>query len=73
LDRTLWLFLAAGAAEPRREAGRLVAGLLFGVSASDAWILAGAAAVLLATALAATWAPARRAARIEPVRALRYE
>jgi len=55
------------------QSGRLLKGLLFGVDAWDARTLIGAAAVLLLTALAATWAPARRASRIEPLRALRYE
>jgi len=56
-----------------RPTGRLVKGLLFGVSGTDAATLSIAAAVLLITALIAAWIPARRASRIEPVRALRYE
>jgi len=55
------------------QSGKLVKGLLFGVKAWDVWTVAGAAVLLLVTALAATWVPARRAARIEPVTALRYE
>jgi len=52
---------------------RLLASMLFDVSAHDPWSLAAAPAVLLAIALAAAWLPARRAALIDPVRALREE
>ncbi len=52
---------------------RVVASLLFGVSRNDPWTLAGAAGALLATAAAAAFLPARRATRIDPMRALRYE
>ena len=55
------------------QLGRLFKGLLFGVNPWDARTLAGAAAVLVVTALAATCLPARRAPRIETVCALRYE
>jgi predicted permease len=52
---------------------KLVAGALFGVSRADPWAMAGAAALFLLTAAAAAALPARRAARIDPMRALRYE
>jgi predicted permease len=52
---------------------RLIASVLFGVAAKDPITLAGAAGVMLAVALAATWAPARRAARVDPMVALRHE
>jgi predicted permease len=51
---------------------RLAAGLLFGVSPADPIALAAGAAVLLTVALFAAWVPARRATRIDPLRALRY-
>ena len=52
---------------------RLMAGILYGVRPSDPATYACVAAVLLAIALAASWIPARRAARIDPMKALRAE
>lgn len=53
--------------------GRLVSGYLYGVSAHDGWTLAGAAALLLASGLLAAFLPARRAASVDPMQALRTE
>jgi ABC-type antimicrobial peptide transport system permease subunit len=47
--------------------------LLFGVSAADPATYAGITLLLLAVALVATWIPARRAARVDPMRAIRCE
>jgi ABC-type antimicrobial peptide transport system permease subunit len=52
---------------------KLAASLLFGVSRNDPWIIAGAAIVFLITAAIASALPARRAAGIDPMRALRHE
>jgi len=52
---------------------RLLEGLIFGVKASDPLTLAIVVAVLLGAALAASSIPARRAAKVEPVEALRIE
>ena len=50
----------------------LTRALLFGIAPQDPLTLTVTAAVLLATVLAATWFPARRAARIDPVAAMRH-
>ncbi|HEV2387136.1 MAG TPA: ABC transporter permease [Candidatus Acidoferrales bacterium] len=52
---------------------RAIAGLLYGVGASDPATFAAAGLGLLAVALGACWIPARRAARVDPLRALRFE
>ena len=52
---------------------RLMSGLLFSVHASDPLALAGAAAVLIAAAVVAIFIPARRATKVHPMSALRYE
>ncbi len=52
---------------------RLARGLLYGVSPTDPLVLAGIPALLLVVTLAACWIPARRAARNDPVAALRGE
>ena len=52
-------------------ASRLLGSLLFGVGASDLPTFLGAAAAVLVVAAIASWIPARRAARVDPVVALR--
>jgi putative ABC transport system permease protein len=52
-------------------AGRLISTLLFGVTAVDPVTLAGVVAVLAIVAMLASWLPARRAARIDPLTAIR--
>jgi predicted permease len=53
--------------------GRLIASMLYGLKPYDPLTLAGAALLLAFVALAASWIPAHRAARIDPIQALRHE
>ncbi len=52
---------------------RLLGNLLYGVTPTDAATMAGVSALLLAVTLAASHSPARRATRLDPMLALRYE
>jgi ABC-type antimicrobial peptide transport system permease subunit len=53
--------------------GRVLAALLYETSPIDPAAFAAAAAVLMATTAVACWAPAHRAARVDPVRVMRGE
>ena len=75
LRETLWL-LAAGVAIGLPAAlatGRLIARYLFGITPADPLAIAAALSILSATTLLAGFLPARRASRIDPIAALRYD
>jgi ABC-type antimicrobial peptide transport system permease subunit len=52
---------------------RLLQSLLYGVTVSDPLTFIGAPALLTVIAILAVWLPARRASRVDPIVALRYE
>jgi len=52
---------------------RLATPLLYGITPTDPLTLVAVSLVLLLVGALATWLPARRAARLDPVRALRWE
>jgi len=69
-----WIFIGIAAGLGGAFAlTRYLQSLLFGVQQIDPWTYGAAVAVLLAVSLAAAMIPARRGARVDPVRALRYE
>jgi putative ABC transport system permease protein len=53
--------------------GKVIATQLWGVSAYDPWTLTCVPILLILTGLVACWVPARRASRVDPLVALRYE
>ncbi len=53
--------------------GKVVASLLYGLKPRDPETLAASAALLILVALGASWIPARRAASVDPIKALRHE
>jgi ABC-type antimicrobial peptide transport system permease subunit len=54
-------------------AGRFLSSLFTRTDPYDPLTLASVSALIILVALAATWLPARRATRIDPIVALRYE
>jgi len=75
LRESIWLSLAGvvvglGAA---LMLARLVKSMLYGLQPADPASLLCGAGLLIAVGLAASWLPARRAASVEPMEALRHE
>jgi predicted permease len=54
-------------------ASQLLTGFIFGLSPTDAMTFAAAAVVICVVAISASYLPARRAARVDPLRALRHD
>jgi ABC-type antimicrobial peptide transport system permease subunit len=54
-------------------ASHLLRGVLYGFNTVDAISFVGVSLLFLAIALVATWPPSRRAMRVDPVAALRYQ
>ncbi len=75
LRRGAWLAAGGLALGMCAAAGltRLLASFLFQISPLDPWTFAGVAALFMALVLAACYAPARRAMRVDPIVALRHE
>jgi predicted permease len=75
LRESAWLALAGLAAgmAAALALARVVESMLFGIRSWDPVTLGGSALLLLAVVFAASWIPARRAAGVEPVEALRHE
>ena len=75
LRESAWLTVAGVAAggAAALALARLVRSMLYGIQPWDPATMIGGVSILLAVALAASWIPARRAAGVQPMEALRHE
>lgn len=55
------------------SAGKLIQSFLWGMKPTDPWALAASVSILAACAIVAGYAPARKAAKVDPMVALRHE
>jgi len=70
----VWIFAGIALGIPvTLEGGHLVQKMLYGLSATDSYSLVAAVVTLVLAGLVAGYLPARRASRVDPVVALRYE
>jgi ABC-type antimicrobial peptide transport system permease subunit len=73
-DIVLFVLIGVAVGTPLALAlARLLPHILFGLSPSDYGIMLRAVCILIGTALAAAYIPARKATRVDPMVALRYE
>jgi ABC-type antimicrobial peptide transport system permease subunit len=71
---SVWIVAGAAAGIAGSLAiARWISSLLFGIRADDPATLAAAVLALVLVAMMAAWIPARRTAKVDPMRALRYE
>lgn len=75
LKESTWLAVAGIAVGAITAFGlcRLVRSMLYGIRPDDPATLVAGILILLSVAVAASWIPARRAARLDPMEALRHE
>jgi putative ABC transport system permease protein len=74
LRTSMWIGVGAmGGVLGTLLAARWMGSLLFGIAPTDSKTLTAATFLLLSVALLGAWIPARRAAKVDPVVALRYE
>ena len=74
--RECWLMIGLGIAigvGTVLASGRFVAEVLFGLTPNDVWTLAGATLIIVIVATLAGFLPARRASRVDPLKALHHE
>jgi ABC-type antimicrobial peptide transport system permease subunit len=75
MEQAVWLLLVGAAAGSLLAylSSRVLQTLLYGVSLHDPWTLGAVTVVLVSGGLAAAYFPARKAARVDPLQALRSE
>jgi ABC-type antimicrobial peptide transport system permease subunit len=74
LRTSMWIGVGAmGGVLGALLAAHWMGSLLFGIAPTDSKTLTAATFLLLSVALLGAWIPARRAAKVDPVVALRYE